>query len=93
MPFDIKNGVACFQLSMDEFIAEEEFSKTYAYLDNITVCGNTQEEHDHNLARFLAAAKKKNSKFNQENAHSQLLLLIYSCIIYQMEKSNFTLTQ
>ena len=51
---------------MDEFIAEEELSKTYAYLDNITVCGKTQEEHDHNLARFLAAAKKKNLKFNQE---------------------------
>ena len=66
MPFGIKNGVACFQRSMDEFIAEEELSKTYAYLDNITVCGKTQEEHDHNLARFLAAAKKKNLKFNQE---------------------------
>ena len=47
-------------------VAEEELSKTYAYLDNITVCGKTQEEHDHNLARFLAAAKKKNLKFNQE---------------------------
>ena len=66
MPFGIKNGVACFQCSMDEFIAEEELSKTYAYLDNITVCGKTQEEHDHNLARFLATAKKKNLKFNQE---------------------------
>ena len=51
---------------MNEFIAEEEFSKTNAYLDNITVCGKTQEEHEHNLARFLAAAKKKTLKFNQE---------------------------
>ena len=66
MPFGIKNGVACFQHSMDEFIAEEELSKTYTYLDNITVCGKTKESHDHNLARFLAAAKKKNLKFNQE---------------------------
>ena len=66
MPFGIKNGVACFQRSMDEFIAEEQLSKTYAYLDNITVCGKTQEEHNHNLSRFLAAAKKKNLKFNQE---------------------------
>ena len=65
MPFGIKNGVACFQRLMDEFIAEEELSKTYAYLDNITVYRKTQEEHDQNLARFLAAAKKKNLKFNQ----------------------------
>ena len=59
MPFGTKNGVACFQRSMNEFIAEEELSKTYACLDNIGVCGKTQEEHDHNLARFIAAAKKK----------------------------------
>ena len=32
----------------------------------ITVCQKKQEEHDHSLARFLAAAKKKNVKFNQE---------------------------
>ena len=39
MPFGIKNGVACFQRSMYECIAEEELSKTYTCLDNITVCG------------------------------------------------------
>ena len=93
MPFGTENGVAYFQRSLNEFIAEEELSETYAYLDNITACGKTQEEHDHNLARFLAAMKKKNLKFNQESVHSQLLLLIYSGIIYQMEKSNLTLTE
>ena len=36
-------------------------------MDNIILCGKTQEEHDNYLARFLAAAKKKNLKFNQEN--------------------------
>ena len=58
MPFNVMNEVACFQRSIDEFIAQEELSKAYAYLDNITVCGKTQKEHDHNLAKFLAAAKK-----------------------------------
>ena len=67
MSFGIKNGVACFQRSTDEFIAEEKLEKTtYAYLDNIPVCGKAQEEHDHNLARFLAAAKKKNLWVNQQ---------------------------
>ena len=67
---------------MYECIKEEELSKTYTCLDNITASGKTQEEYDHNFDRLLAAAKKKNLKFNKENVLSQLLLLIYSGIIY-----------
>ncbi len=32
---------------------------TFAYLDNVTVYGNTQQEHDATLCRFLEAAKSK----------------------------------
>ena len=38
---------------------------TFAYLDNITVGGKTQEEHDCNLERFLSVAKKSNLTFNE----------------------------
>ena len=62
---------------MDEFIAEEELSKSCTYLSNITVCGKTQEKHDHNLARFLAAAKKKNLKFIKFNQESDILSYFY----------------
>ena len=39
---------------------------TYAYLDNITVGGKTQEEHDANLAKFLMVAKDCNLTLNKD---------------------------
>ena len=53
IPFGVTNGVACFQRKMDEFISEEELKGTFAYLDNVTICGRTQVEHDNNLNDFL----------------------------------------
>ena len=51
---------------MDEFISNSKLHGTYAYLDNLTVCGRDQDEHDTNLSRFLDAAKKYNLKFNYQ---------------------------
>ena len=39
---------------------------TYAYLDNITVGGKTQEEYDANLANFLKVAKDCNLTLNKD---------------------------
>ena len=66
VPFGVTNGVACFQRIVDSFIQEEELVGTYAYLDNITICGMTQEEHDANLTKFLEAAKRKNITYNED---------------------------
>jgi len=41
---------------MDAFIAEENLDATFAYLDNVTICGMNTEEHDYNLKQFLEAA-------------------------------------
>ena len=46
IPFGVINGVAAFQRAMDKLIEDEKLEKTYAYLDNITVCGNDQVDHD-----------------------------------------------
>jgi len=46
VPFGVSNGVACFQRIMDAFI-EENLDATFAYLDNVTVCGMNTEEHDY----------------------------------------------
>ena len=35
-------------------------------MDNITICGKNQEEHDSHLHAFLKAAKSKNLQFNKE---------------------------
>lgn len=66
VPFGVTNGVACFQRLMDSFISEEKLDGTFAYLDNVTICGMTQEEHDTNLGRFLKAAKSKKIGYNED---------------------------
>ena len=51
---------------MDSFITEENLSGTFAYLDNLTVCGMTQAEHDVNLNQSIEAAKRKNIVYNED---------------------------
>ncbi len=65
IPFGVTNGVSGFQRIIDQIIAEENLEDTFAYLDNVTICGRTQEEHDQNLKRFLDCAKKYNLTFNE----------------------------
>lgn len=38
---------------------------TFAYLDNVYICGLNQEEHDRNLEQFLSAAKDFGWTFNE----------------------------
>ena len=41
VPFGVTNGVACFQRKMDELIFKEELKGTFAYLNDVTICGMT----------------------------------------------------
>ena len=66
IPFWVRNGVAAFQKIMDDFITNESLSDTFAYLDDITICGHDQAHHDKNLDNFLAAAKRKNLTYNED---------------------------
>ena len=65
IPFGITNGAAAFQRTMDNFISEEALKDTFAYLDNITICGRDQAHHDEHLERFMEAAKRRNFVFNE----------------------------
>ncbi len=49
IPFGVTNGVAAFHRIMDQLVDKHGLKGTYVYMDNITVCGETQEEHDSNL--------------------------------------------
>jgi len=60
VPFGVTNSVACFQRIIDAFIEEENLDATFAYLDNVTICGMNTEEHDYNLKRFSEAANSYN---------------------------------
>lgn len=68
IPFGVTNGVACFQRTIDNMIRDERLQDTYAYVDNVTVCGHDMEEHDRNLQKFLDAAKKRGITFNDSKS-------------------------
>ena len=65
IPFGLTNAVPCFQRIVDDIIKSKNCQGAFAYLDNITVGGATQAEHDVNLAKFLAVANEHNLTFNE----------------------------
>ena len=72
IPMGVTNGVSAFQRFMHEFISKNNLKATFSYLDDITVCGKDQQEHDINLARFMEAASKYNLVFNKEKSKFSL---------------------
>ena len=54
-----------FQRVIDAILQEHDCKATFAYLDDITVCGKTCEEHNYNLTAFLKAAKDRNLTLNK----------------------------
>ncbi|KAK3716724.1 hypothetical protein QZH41_000929 [Actinostola sp. cb2023] len=68
LPFGVTNGVACFQREMMKLVQEEDLKAVFPYLDNITICGKNQEDHDKNLTCFLEAAKQKNITYNDDKS-------------------------
>ncbi|XP_068235686.1 uncharacterized protein [Palaemon carinicauda] len=70
IPFGVKNGVAAFQRVVDQILAKEKVEGAFAYVDNVTVCGETEEEHDKNLNHFLKVARDYNLTFNHDKGAS-----------------------
>ena len=66
IPFGVTNGVACFQQILDDIIQTEGLQDTFAYVDDVTICGRDKEQHDANLKRFLDAAEKYSLTINEE---------------------------
>lgn len=60
IPFGVKNGVAAFQHVLDELLSNEKLNGTFVYVDSVTLCGESEEEHDQNLTRFLKVAEEYN---------------------------------
>ena len=65
VPCGLKNAVPCFQRVVNQIISKFDCQRTFAYLDDITVCGHTREEHDTNLEKFFKAAKQCNLTLNE----------------------------
>jgi len=65
IPFGVTNGVAAFQRTIDTIITQEGLQASFAYLDNVTVCGDDKCEHDRNVQLFREAACKHGLTFNE----------------------------
>jgi hypothetical protein len=68
IPFGVTNGVAAFQRAMDNFVDEENLNDTFPYLDNITVAGRDQKEHDVNVQAFHEAVQRRNLTLNESKS-------------------------
>ena len=68
IPFGVTNGVAFFQRIMAHLIESENLQGTFTYLDNVTICGKTQEEHDKNLQCFREMARRRQITYNDEKS-------------------------
>ena len=68
LTFDVTNGVSFFQRTIDSVIESYNLKGCLAYLDNITIFGKNQIEHDINLNAFFDVAKKLNLTFNQQKS-------------------------
>ncbi|KAL7644389.1 UNVERIFIED_CONTAM: hypothetical protein RMT77_005219 [Armadillidium vulgare] len=51
---------------MDDIIRSNNLKGTFAYLDDVTICGASQEEHDENLQKFIEIAKSYNMTLNKD---------------------------
>ena len=68
IPFGVTNGVVAFQRTIDNFIAEENLKDTFAYIDDVAICGHDQDEHDRKLKLFVEAAERKNLTLNDNKS-------------------------
>ena len=62
IPFGVTNRVASFQCAIDKIIKSEGKVGTFADVDNVTIFGLFEEDHDNNLQ----TAAKYGLTFNQD---------------------------
>ncbi|KAL1454481.1 hypothetical protein WDU94_010725 [Cyamophila willieti] len=87
VPFGVTNGVACFQRTVDRIVENEKLEGTYPYLDDVTVCGRDQNEHDENLKKFLSVVDKYNLTLNKDKCKFS----VYSVSLLGYNISNKTI--
>ena len=68
VPFGVTNGVAVFQRSIDNILKKEKVPAAFAYIDNVTICGETKDELETNVDLFLKAAKLHGLTFNHSKS-------------------------
>ena len=75
---------------MDKIVTKEDLSGTFIYLDNITIAGLTQQEHNDNVTVFMNAALKYNLQFNDSKTIANvqsIKLLGYLSVMAQFSQT------
>ena len=65
LPFCLTNGVPIQQRCMDDMVDKEDLKKTHPYRDDVFIGGKNQLEHDQNVEKFRAAARRINMTLNE----------------------------
>ena len=68
IPFGVTNGVAVFQRLMGKIIKEEQLKDSLPYLDDMTVAGRTQEEHNSNVKAFIEVVQRRHLTLNHSKS-------------------------
>ena len=57
---------------MREFVEEENLNVTVLYVDNITIAGHNQADHNQNVASFIDAILRKRFTLNESKTISSI---------------------
>ena len=91
LPFGVTNGVSCFQRIVDNLIEKYNLIVTYAYLENITVSGRDDCDHNDNLNSLFDAAKCEGLTFNKSKclfSRREINLLGYRVSHYKIKRAS-----
>ena len=64
--FRVSNGMANLKRIIDKIITDKKLEGTFAYIDNVTVCGHDQKDHLENLRGFMDTVNRYNPSLNNE---------------------------
>ena len=77
VPFGLTNSVAVFQRVINSIISDNGLEATFAYLDDVIICGDNKEDHDRNLQRFKDVALISNLTLNIDKCQYGLSEITY----------------
>ena len=76
------------ELALDKMVDEEGPKDTFPYLDNITVAGRNQQEHDENMKKFHEAIQREILPSTKPSLWNLRHLSTYMFTVWVMVSSN-----
>ena len=87
IPYGVTNGPPAFQKTIAQLCRKEGLELTWPFMDNVTIGGDTQEEHDANKERFYELVKKYGLTLN----HSKSIISVTEINILGFLVSHLTI--